>query len=67
MPDQSLFEVYLRSLAPEQLQQAFRSLVSDNATREERVAAIQAALASETGQALRSEMGRWIVDHLVPV
>ena len=67
MPDQSLFEEYLRGLAPEQLQQAFRSLVSESATREERVAAIQAALASETGRALRAEMGRWIVDHLIPV
>jgi ubiquinone biosynthesis protein len=67
MPDQSLFGEYLRGLAPELLQQAFRSLVSESATREERVASIQAALASETGRALRSEMGRWIVDHLVPV
>ncbi|MFZ3212628.1 MAG: AarF/UbiB family protein [Terriglobales bacterium] len=67
MPDPSLFEEYLRGLGPEQLQQAFRSLVSESATREERVAAIQAALASETGRALRAAMGRWIVDHLVPV
>jgi ubiquinone biosynthesis protein len=67
MPDQSLFEEYLRGLAPEQLQQAFRSLVSQGATREEQVTAIQTALASETGRALRAEMGRWIVDHLVPV
>ena len=67
MPDQSLFEAYLRGLAPDQLQQAFRSLVPESATREERVAAIQAVLASETGRAVRAEMGRWIVDHLVPV
>ncbi len=67
MPDQSLFGEYLRGLAPEQLQQAFRSLVPASATHEEQVAAIQAALASETGRALRAEMGRWIVDHLVPV
>jgi ubiquinone biosynthesis protein len=67
MPDQSLFEEYLRGLAPEQLQQAFSRLVSEGTSREERVAAIQAALASETGRALRAEMGRWIVDHLVPV
>jgi len=67
MPDPSLFESYLRGLVPEQLQQAFRGLVSENATREERVAAIGAALASVTGRALRAEMGRWIVDHLVPV
>jgi predicted unusual protein kinase regulating ubiquinone biosynthesis (AarF/ABC1/UbiB family) len=67
MPDRSVFEEYLRGLAPEQLQQAFRSLVSEGAPREEQVAAIQAALASETGRALRAEMGRWIVDHLVPV
>ena len=67
MPDQSLFEEYLRGLAPEQLQQAFRSLVPESATREAQIAAIHAALASETGRALRTEMGRWIVDHLVPV
>ena len=67
MPEQSLFEQYLRGLAPEQLQQAFRSLVPETATREEQVAAIQTALASETGRSLRAEMGRWIVDHLVPV
>lgn len=66
MPDLSLFEQYLGSLAPEQLQHAFRTLLPENATRQERVAAIQSALASETGRALRSEMGRWIVDHLVP-
>jgi len=54
-------------MTPEQLQQGFRSLVSERATREEQVTAIQAALASETGRALRAEMGRWIVDHLVPV
>jgi len=67
MPDQSLFEEYLRGLAPEQLQQAFRSLLSERATREEQVAAIQAALASEAGRTVRTEMGRWIVDHLIPV
>ena len=67
MPEPSFFGEYLRGLAPEQLQQAFRSLVPESATREEQVAAIQTALASETGRALRDEMGRWIVDHLVPV
>jgi len=67
MPDQSLFQEYLRGLAPEQLQQAFRSLVPEGATHEEQVAAIQAALASEAGRTVRAEMGRWIVDHLIPV
>jgi len=67
MPDHSLFEQYLRGLAPEQLQQAFRSLVPESATREGQVTTIQAALTSDTGRALRAEMGRWIVDHLVPV
>lgn len=57
----------MRGLAPEQLQQAFRSLISESTTREEQVATIQSALTSETGRAVRSEMGRWIVDHLVPV
>ncbi|MGC2323611.1 MAG: hypothetical protein WA463_13370, partial [Terriglobales bacterium] len=67
MPEPSFFGEYLRGLAPEQLQQAFRSLVPESATREEQVAAIQAALASETGRTVRAEMGRWIVDHLIPV
>ena len=67
MPDQSLFEGYLQGLAPEQLQQAFRSLVPEGATREEQVAAILAALTSETGRTVRAQMGRWIVDHLIPV
>ena len=67
MPDQSLFEGYLQGLAPEQLQQAFRSLVPEGATREEQVAAILAVLTSETGRTLRAQMGRWIVDHLIPV
>jgi len=67
MPDQSFFEAYLQGLAPEQLQQAFRSLVPEGATREEQVAAILAALTSETGRTVRAQMGRWIVDHLIPV
>ena len=67
MPDLSLFGHYLQGLAPEQLQQAFGSLVPAGASREERVAAIQSALASETGRAMRAGIGRWIVDHLVPV
>lgn len=67
MPDQSLLEGYLRTLSPEQLQAAFRRLVPESATPEEQVAAIASALASETGRAVRSEMGRWIVEHLVPV
>ena len=67
MPDQSFFEAYLQGLAPEQLQQAFRSLVPKGATREEQVAAILAALTSETGRTVRAQMGRWIVDHLIPV
>ena len=63
----SVFEDYLRELPPEQLQQAFRTFVPPNRTRDEQIAAIQTLLASDTGRALRAEMGRWIVDHIVPV
>ena len=67
MPDRSFFEEYLRGLGPGQLQQAFRDLVSRENTRDERIAVIQTILASAAGRGLRAEMGRWIVDHLVPV
>ena len=67
MPAPSFLGSYLQGLAPEQLQQAFRSLVPESATREEKVEAIRAALASEMGRAVRTEMGRWIVDLLIPV
>jgi len=67
MPAPSFFEQYLRGLAPEQLLQAFRSLVPASATRQEQVAALLAALTSETGRTVRAQMGRWIVDHLIPV
>jgi ubiquinone biosynthesis protein len=66
MPGQFLDE-YLRGLSPQQLQQAFCGLVPASATREERVEAIQKALASDAGRAVRAEMGRWIVEQLVPV
>jgi len=67
MPDPSFFGTYLQGLAPEQLQQAFRSLAPPSVTREEQIAAIQAALTSDMGRSVRAEMGRWIVDHLIPV
>lgn len=67
MPDQLFFEQFLRGLAPDQFQQAFRTLVPQGVPPDEQVAAIQSLLASEAGRAVRSEMGRWIVDHLVPV
>jgi len=57
----------VQGLSPEQLQQAFRSLVPESATRAEQIEAIRTALASEMGRAVRTEMGRWIVDHLIPV
>ena len=40
MPDQSIFEQYLRGLAPEQIQEALRTLIPVGATREEQIAAI---------------------------
>jgi ubiquinone biosynthesis protein len=67
MLDPSLIEAHLRQLAPEQLQAAIAGFLPPNATTAERVRAIETALASPAGPVLRAEMGRWIVEHLVPV
>ncbi len=65
--DPAFIKTYLQTLPPEQLRAAFLSLFPAESTREQKIAAMEALLASPTGRALRSEMGRWIVDHLVPV
>jgi ubiquinone biosynthesis protein len=63
----SLLETRLRDLSPEQLYAAVAVMAPPNATTAERVAAIEAALRSPEGQALRGAMARWIVEKLVPV
>src|SRR5579871_1971491 len=65
--DESFIQAYLQSASPEQLRAAFLSLLPPVATREQKVAAVQGLLESPAGRALRSSMGKWIVDLLVPV
>lgn len=67
MPDQPFITGEPGKMSPEQLRHAFAGLLPDKATREERIAAIEAALGSPLGRALRADMGTWIVDNLVPV
>src|SRR5512133_2854364 len=63
----SILGPYLRSLGPEQLRSALDGLLPRSATREERAKAVEELLRSPVGRALREQMGRWIVDNLVPV
>lgn len=66
MPDASLIEASFQGLAPEQLQQMITGVLPAGAGHEEKVAAIEAALKSPMGQAMRAEMAKWIVENLVP-
>jgi len=66
MLDHPFIQGELGKMSPEQLHRAFAGLLADKATREERISAIEAALGSPMGRALRAEMGTWIVDNLVP-
>lgn len=67
MLESSLIGAYLGKLSPEQLQAAFVSLLPEDATRAQRLAAIETALHGPGGRLLRAEMGRWIVENLIPV
>lgn len=67
MLESSLIGAYLGKLSPEQLQAAFVSLLPEDATRAQRLAAIETALHGPGGRLLRAEMGRWIVQNLIPV
>ena len=62
-----LTEVELRAAAPEDVRAALASLLPPDASHEGRVSAIEAALRSPAGQAMRDTMARWVVDELVPV
>ena len=57
----------LRSLAPQQLRAALADFLPKEATAAEQTSAIEAALSSPMGGALREAMARWIVDEIVPV
>lgn len=52
---------------PDSLRLALESFLPKDASNTEKVAAIEAALVSPAGQAMRETMARWIVDEIVPV
>jgi ubiquinone biosynthesis protein len=63
----SVIEDGLRQLAPEQLRAALANFLPKGATAAEQTRAIEAALRSPAGEAMRDTMARWIVDEIVPV
>ncbi|HXR16362.1 MAG TPA: AarF/UbiB family protein [Terriglobales bacterium] len=63
----SALEDTVRQLAPEQLRAALANFLPKGATTAEQTRAIEAALLSPAGQAMRDTMARWIVDDIVPV
>lgn len=60
-------EVELSASGPEQARTALAAVLPPGASHEEKVRAIEAALRSPTGQAMRDAMARWVVDEFVPV
>ena len=57
----------LRQLAPERLRSALANFLPKGATAAEQTHAIETALGSPAGQAMRDTMAQWIVDEIVPV
>ena len=57
----------VRQMGPEQLRAALANFLPKGATAAEQKHAIEAALRSPAGQAMRDKMARWIVDEIVPV
>jgi len=57
----------LRDASPDQLRDAFAEVCPPSSTRDDRIAMVRSALEGPFGSALRGEMARWIVDHIVPV
>jgi ubiquinone biosynthesis protein len=66
MPDTSAL-AGLRQLSQGELQKTVAALLPKNGTRPEQIAAIESALRSLAGHALREAMAEWIVDGIVPV
>jgi len=60
-------ELALPQMAPEELRTVLGRFVPENATSQQRLDAIEAALLSPVGQSLRNTMAQWIVDQIVPV
>ncbi len=67
MLDVSILGPYLQSLSAEQLRSALSGFLPQDASLEQRVRAVEDLLRSSDGRTFRDEMGRWIVDNLVPV
>jgi len=57
----------LRNASPDQLRAAFAQLCPPDSTCEDRIVIVQSTLEGPLGPTVRSEMARWIVDHIVPV
>ena len=67
MVSSSVTEASLHQLGAEQLRGALANFLPKGATAAEQTHAIEAALRSPAGQAMRDTMARWIVDEIVPV
>ena len=67
MAHSNLLPSYVPSLTPEEVRRALEQFVPAGLGREQRIQAIQSLLETPQGKMLRDEMGRWIVEHLVPV
>ncbi len=61
------FAEHLRNLSPEEMHSALGQFLPKDATTEQKVQLVAMGLRSPEGPALRQELGRWIVDRLVPV
>jgi ubiquinone biosynthesis protein len=67
MPNASAVPTGAPRFTADQLRTALAGLVPENATRDEKVGAIETALRSVAGLSLRDAMATWIVDEVVPV
>lgn len=67
MLDHSAIAAGLSQLPPQQLRAMLQTYLPENATREEKIKALENGLASPLGQSIRGAMARWIVDEIVPV
>jgi ubiquinone biosynthesis protein len=63
----SSIEALLRQSSPEQLRSLLSMFLAQSATGAERTRTLESVLQSPTGERLRAEMGRWIVEQIVPV
>ena len=67
MAQPALIPAYVSRLKPQDLRQVFERFVPPGMSRERQVAAVREFLEGPHGKRMRSEMGRWIVERLVPV